>query len=104
MAGKYKGKEKQPEVVLEAVTDQSLWIWHIFFGRADKLNDINILKQSSLFKGHISGKSWDFKFKFCGWIYKHAYYLVNGIYLPFSTLIKSKGSSVDKTLPKSPRS
>jgi hypothetical protein len=28
MAGQYKGKEKQPTVVLEAVANQRLWIWH----------------------------------------------------------------------------
>jgi hypothetical protein len=36
-AGQYKGKEKKPTVVLEAVADQRLWIWHVFFGTAGAL-------------------------------------------------------------------
>jgi hypothetical protein len=30
-------------VVLEAVADQDLWIWHAFFGMAGSHNDINVL-------------------------------------------------------------
>lgn len=32
-AGQYQGKEKEPTIVLEAVADESTWIWHSFFGR-----------------------------------------------------------------------
>jgi hypothetical protein len=49
MAGQYKGKEKRPTVVLEAVADQRLWIGHVFFGTAGALNDINVLDKSSFF-------------------------------------------------------
>jgi hypothetical protein len=31
LAGRYKGKEKKQTVVLEAVANQCLWIWHCFF-------------------------------------------------------------------------
>lgn len=28
--GKFKGKEKKPKIVLEAISDGELWIWHAF--------------------------------------------------------------------------
>ena len=62
MAGQYKGKEKSLTIVLEAVADQSLWIWHVFFGTAGALNDINVLDQSPLFEGQIAGTQWDVHF------------------------------------------
>ena len=49
MAGQYKGKEKRPTVVLEAVADQQLWIWHVFFGTVGALNNINVLDKLSSF-------------------------------------------------------
>ncbi|KAI7953618.1 hypothetical protein MJO28_006165 [Puccinia striiformis f. sp. tritici] len=96
LAGQYKGKEKRPTVVLEAVADQRLWIWHTFFGTAGALNDINILDRSPLFEDQLAGTAWDVEFKVCGRHYKHAYYLVDGIYPSWSTLIKAKGVSQDE--------
>lgn len=95
MAGQYKGKEKQPTVVLEAVADQRLWIWHTFFGTAGALNDINVLQKLLLFEDRLLGTSWDTEFKIRGREYKHAYYLVDGIYPQWSTLIKGKSISQD---------
>jgi hypothetical protein len=93
--GQYKGKEKGPTVVLEAVADQSLWIWHTFFGTAGALNDINVLDQSNIFEAQVSGTAWGVKFELQGREYQHAYYLVDGIYPSWSTLIKVKGISQD---------
>jgi hypothetical protein len=39
----YKGHKGGYSVVLEAVADQDLWIWHAFFGMAGSHNDINVL-------------------------------------------------------------
>lgn len=30
-AGPFKGKEKKPTIVFEAISDGELWIWHYFF-------------------------------------------------------------------------
>ena len=46
--GQYKGKEKVPTVTLEAICDQSLWIWHAFFGLPGCLNDVNVVEASPL--------------------------------------------------------
>jgi hypothetical protein len=95
MAGQYKGKEKHPTVVLEAVADQRLWIWHVFFGTAGALNYINVLDKSLLFDDRIDGTGWDATFEICNRHYRHAYYLVDGIYPQWSTLIKAKSVSQD---------
>ena len=39
-------KSKHPTIVLEAVADYRLWIWHAYFGVAGSSNDINILQSS----------------------------------------------------------
>jgi hypothetical protein len=44
------------------------------------------------------GTSWDAQFELCGRKYKHAYYLVDGIYPQWSTLIKAKLVSQDAPL------
>ena len=95
LAGQYKGKEKKPTIVLEAAADQRLWIWHSFFGTAGALNDINILERSSVFEERLAGTSWDVAFEVCGRKYNHGYYLVDGIYPPWATLIKAKVVSQD---------
>jgi hypothetical protein len=92
MSSQYKGKEKKPTVVLEAVANQRLWIWHCFFGTAGALNDINVLEKSLLFEPMMEGTAWDVKFTVQNHKYQHAYYLVNGTYIlsgPYNQLIGS---------------
>ena len=47
----YKGSH--PTMILEAVADHRLWIWHAYFGVAGLNNDINVLNSSTLFADHI---------------------------------------------------
>lgn len=54
--GKFKGKDKVPTVILEAIWDQFLWIWHAFFGMPGCLNDINVVKASLLTEKIASGE------------------------------------------------
>jgi hypothetical protein len=61
--GQYRGKEKKPTVVLEAVADHHLWIWHSTFGYAGTLNDINIWDQSPLMQSFLDGTFPDFEFE-----------------------------------------
>lgn len=53
--GQYRGKEKVSTVTLEAIADESLWIWHAFFGMPGCLNDINVIEASPLSEKIASG-------------------------------------------------
>ncbi|CDF37478.1 unnamed protein product [Chondrus crispus] len=55
-AGKFKGKERNPTIVLEAICDGELWIWHAFFGSPGSLNDINVLDRSPTMERIIAGE------------------------------------------------
>ena len=50
LAGQFKGKEKHPTVVLEAVVTQDTQFWHAYFGTPGSLNDLNFLNWSPLFE------------------------------------------------------
>ena len=56
-AGQHVGHHKEPTLVLEAVADQDLWIWHMFFGMPGSNNDINILQRSDVFDDIIHGNA-----------------------------------------------
>lgn len=44
----YEGKEGIPSLTLEAIADDTLWIWHSFSDMTGCANDINMLDASSL--------------------------------------------------------
>ncbi|GKC16917.1 ALP1-like protein [Tanacetum coccineum] len=46
-----------PFILLEAIASNDLWIWHAFFGVSGMNNDVNVLRQSSLFNDLKSGKA-----------------------------------------------
>ena len=92
-AGQFEGKEKKPSIFLEAVAKKDTWIWHSFFGSSGCFNDKNILDKSPPFEPILQGTTWGVEFELEGNVYKFPYYLVDGIYYPWSTLIKSKGLS-----------
>jgi hypothetical protein len=94
--GQYTGKEKEPTLVLEAVASYDLWIWHAFFGLPGSLNDINILDQSPLFTKLQDGIGPDVNFKVNGNDYLIGYYLSDGIYPPWATLIQTISNPVGK--------
>ena len=47
--GSYKGKESGPTLVLEAVCDKKLWVYHYNFGRPGSNNDLNTLAKNRLY-------------------------------------------------------
>ena len=53
--GSYKGKEKKPSIVLEAIADRHTWFWHTSYGYAGTLNDINIMNLSPFFENLLDG-------------------------------------------------
>lgn len=46
--GEFRGKEKTTPLTLGVIADQSLWIWHLFFGIPGLMHDMNVLETSSL--------------------------------------------------------
>nr|XP_043616136.1 uncharacterized protein LOC122588058 [Erigeron canadensis] len=87
--GQYKrGDHEHPTIMMEATTSQDMWIWHTFFGPLGSLNDINVLQQSPLFLPERMGTALNCPFTVNGYRYKRGYYLVDVIYLVWSTFVK----------------
>ena len=87
--GMYCGKSHDPTIVLEAVASQDLWIWHAFFGLPGTLNDINVLNRSPLFARIVKGDAPTCNYKVMNNEYTMGYYLTDGIYPDYATLVKA---------------
>ena len=86
--GVFKGKEKYPSIVLEALCDANLWFWHAQFGHAGTLNDINIWNKSRLKDVFLDGSfEGDFEYFLVGEIFNHLWILVDGIYPQLARLV-----------------
>ncbi|KAK3230174.1 hypothetical protein Dsin_002055 [Dipteronia sinensis] len=48
-AGQYGGRSGSPTIILEAIVDYDMWIWHAYFGLPGMNNHINVLEASHLF-------------------------------------------------------
>ncbi|XP_026451398.1 uncharacterized protein LOC113351670 [Papaver somniferum] len=83
----YKGHYAKPMVILEAAS-YDCWIWHAFFGLPESQNDINVLHKSLLFEDLKYGISPRVNFSINGNQYTRGYYLVDGIYPKWSTLVQ----------------
>nr|GEV55766.1 hypothetical protein [Tanacetum cinerariifolium] len=81
--------DPDPFILLKAVAFNDLWIWHAFFGVSGMNNDVNILRQSSIFNDLKSRRAPDVPFVANDVPYKRGYYLTDGIYQQWSVLIKS---------------
>jgi hypothetical protein len=76
-------------MILEAVASHDLWIWHAFFGMPGSLNDINILRCSSLFDRLTSGMAPQLEYTVNGNKYTMGYYLADGIYPTWASFVKA---------------
>ncbi|KAI3706770.1 hypothetical protein L6452_24726 [Arctium lappa] len=84
-----RGDHGVPTIMLEVVASQDLWIWHAFFGVAGSNNDINVLNQSPLFNNVLQGCAPQVQFVVNGTEYNKGYYLGDGIYPEWATIVKS---------------
>ncbi len=46
--GQFTDEDKHRSIILEAIVDQSLWIWHAYYRLPMCNNDLNVLDQSPL--------------------------------------------------------
>jgi hypothetical protein len=77
----YTGHVHEPTIILEAVADKDLGIWHAFFGMPGSHNDINVLHRSSLFARLAEGQALEVNYTINGNEYTKGYYLADGISL-----------------------
>ena len=87
--GQYKGHVDKPTIILEAVASDDLWIWHAFFGMPGSHNNINVLHRSPLFANLAEGRAPKVNYTVNGHDYTMGYYLADGIYPSWATLISS---------------
>ena len=53
--GSFQDRERKNSIILEVIVDQSLCIWHVFFGVPGENNDINVLDRSPLIANFWEG-------------------------------------------------
>ena len=85
----YRGHYHVPTVILEAVAGYDTWIWHANFGFPGTYNNISVLDCLHLFDAEISGRSHLVCYNVNGTQYTIPYYLADGIYPQWATLINS---------------
>ena len=85
----YRGHKGKPTLILEAVATEDLRIWHAYFGLPGSHNDINVLHRSNVFDDLANGRAPSVEFHVNDNIYSLGYYLADGIYPEWATLVKS---------------
>ncbi|OAD74608.1 hypothetical protein PHYBLDRAFT_168010 [Phycomyces blakesleeanus NRRL 1555(-)] len=90
----YTGRKHEPTLILEAVSSQDLRLWHSYFGLHGSLNDINVLDQSDVFQEITEGTASVVHYNIGGKTYDMGYYLADGIYPSYATLIKTISNPV----------
>ncbi|XP_060209734.1 uncharacterized protein LOC132636734 isoform X2 [Lycium barbarum] len=88
-AGQYAGRSGSPTIILEAVADYDLWIWHAYFGMPGTNNDINVLESSHLFSNLAKGIAPPARYVIQGNKYDVGYYLSDSIYPKWSTIVQT---------------
>ena len=86
-AGQYSGRHGGPTIILEAIASYDIWIWHAYFGLPGSNNDINVLQSSNLFDKLTQGIAPHGHYTIQEKNYDVGYYLDDGIYPKWSTLI-----------------
>ena len=89
--GTFVGKEGHPTIVLEAIADYNLWIWHAAFGFPGSLNDISILQNSPLYRAFVDGSfdSRDFPFEIGDQQFNKLWMMTDGIYPELARFVKT---------------
>ncbi|WVZ60467.1 hypothetical protein U9M48_010484 [Paspalum notatum var. saurae] len=94
--GQYRGHAHEPTMILEAVAGPDRWIWHCNFGALGSMNDINVLHRSSLFDDILTGNAPTVEYTVNGNTYNMDYYLGDGIYPNWATIVKGIPIPIDE--------
>lgn len=95
LAGYFKGEIKKSNVVLEAISNGALLIWHYFFGSHESPHDINMINRCTTTGLTIAGAFLhDIKFLVNGKEYCFQYFLTNQIYLNWRIAVR-KNTTID---------
>jgi hypothetical protein len=87
--GMYSSHKREATIILEAIASYDLWIWHTFFELLGSNNDINALERSFLFTKLARERAPRVNYSINGHDYTMRYYITNGIYLKWSTFVKT---------------
>ena len=90
--GQFVGKNQVPEVVLEAIASNDLWIWHCHFGVPGSCNDINVLDRSEFLQKLSAGEFPEIPYRVGGRLRLIPYLLADGIYPEWSVFVKTFAS------------
>jgi hypothetical protein len=74
-----KGHIGYCSVMLEAMDDYDLWIWHLFFGMPGSDNDINMLKRPLVFARLVEGHAPSCNYEINSHRYTKSYYILDDI-------------------------
>ncbi|KAL3639084.1 hypothetical protein CASFOL_016991 [Castilleja foliolosa] len=88
-AGTFSGHRGHPTIILEAVASYDTWIWHSYFGPPGACNDLNVLYSSPIFNDVLEGLASNIQFTLNGREYHQGYYLADGIYPKWSTIVQA---------------
>ena len=102
--GSFKGKEKKTTIILEAACDYNHYFWHASFGFPGSLNDVNVLRFSSLYKSFYDGSLHEVE-EASGMVpytigtetFDKVFFLTDGIYPPSERFVKPIASPIDAT-------
>ncbi|XP_071690237.1 uncharacterized protein [Rutidosis leptorrhynchoides] len=95
--GQYtRGDHKKPIIMPKAVALYDLWICHAFFGMAGFSNDINVLNQTLIFDEVKKGMAPTAPSEVNGHEYTKGYYVADGIYIDWATLVKGFSCPTDE--------
>ncbi|XP_076944042.1 uncharacterized protein LOC143614506 [Bidens hawaiensis] len=83
----HQGDHDGSTVIFEAAASFDLWIWHAFFGMPGANNDVAVINASPIFDRLTDGVSPDISFSTNNVNYEYGYYLVDGIYPEWATLV-----------------
>jgi hypothetical protein len=92
--GSYKRTESKPLIVLEAVADYRLFLWHAMYGYTGTLNDTTILSLSPLMSRLTDGtfhqveEAGVIPFEIMDEAFTKVFFLVGGIYPSYSRFVR----------------